>query len=373
MENDLYKKLANHLDNLPGGFPSTESGVELRILRKLFTPEEAALAVHLSLIPEESKVLAHRAKMGVEETSLLLENMAKKGLILNFVQKNQPTTYMAAQFIIGIWEYHVKSLDEELIRDMEEYDPVLLKEAWKVPQMRTIPVNRSIKSDLEVMTYEMAEQLVDQHQQFAVAPCICREKQALLGKGCDYPRESCLIFGFAADYYQRNNFGRAISKEEVLEILKKADEAGLVLQPGNAKETVFICCCCGCCCGVLRDLKRYPKPASRVVSAFQAELNSDTCTGCGICVKRCQMDALSLEDGHAVLDLDYCIGCGLCVPTCKSDSLKMVRKSPTGETKMPSNIKDNLLRLGKERGKLSLPKLIQIQVKSKLDRILASK
>ena len=81
MEKDIYQKLAHHLDNLPGGFPPTENGVELRILRRLFSPEEAELALHLTLIPEEPRVIARRTKLGIEEAAHRLEEMAGKGLI----------------------------------------------------------------------------------------------------------------------------------------------------------------------------------------------------------------------------------------------------------------------------------------------------
>ena len=81
MAKDIYQKLAQHLDDLPAGFPSTESGVELRILRRLFSPEEAELAIHLSLFPEESEVIAGRAEIDPEEAAQHLDKMAKKGLI----------------------------------------------------------------------------------------------------------------------------------------------------------------------------------------------------------------------------------------------------------------------------------------------------
>jgi len=69
MAKDVYKKLAERLDNLPGGFPSTRNGVELRILRRLFTPEEAGFALHLNLMPEEVRVIARRAKISQEEAA----------------------------------------------------------------------------------------------------------------------------------------------------------------------------------------------------------------------------------------------------------------------------------------------------------------
>ena len=375
MEKDIYQKLSQHLDNLPGGFPPTQTGVELRILHRLFTPEEAELALHLTLIPEEPRVIARRAKMTTEKASELLEQMAKKGLTFRIVPKGKPSKYMASQYVIGIWEYQVQDLDVELIRDMNEYIPSLFDvETWeKVPQLRTIPVGRSIKAELAVLPYEKAEELVRAQEKFLVAPCICRREHKMVGKGCKKPEESCLVFGLGADYYQRNGLGRVIDREEALNILKKADKAGLVLQPSNAQKIINICCCCGCCCQVLKNLKRYPKPANLFSTPFVANSNSDTCEGCGVCVDRCQMEALRLADEVAALDMDRCIGCGLCVSTCPTHSITLVRKPAVDQARVPKNIIEASIKLGKERGKLSNLGLVKMNLKSKLDRLLASK
>ena len=94
MENDLYEKLARHLDELPGGFPPTESGVELRILRRLFNEDEAELALHLTLIPEEPRVIARRAKIKHLEAARRLEDMALKGLLLRVEEIPGTPAYM---------------------------------------------------------------------------------------------------------------------------------------------------------------------------------------------------------------------------------------------------------------------------------------
>ncbi len=373
MVQDVYQKLAHHLDNLPGGFPSTDSGVELRILRRLFTPEEAEFALHLTLIPEEPRVIGRRAKIATKEATKRLEEMAKKGLIFRIVPEGGIPLYQALQYVIGIWEFNVDNLDLELIRDMHEYIPILYnQDVWKkAPQLRTIPVGRSITPQMEILSYEMAEELIDHHKKFVVAPCICRREHEMMGQGCKKPQESCLIFGMGADYYQRNNIGRVIDKKETLEILKKADKAGLVLQPSNAREIINICTCCGCCCQVLKNLKRHAKPASLVSTPFVVAANSETCEGCGVCEKRCQMNALKLEDETGRLDTDQCIGCGLCVSTCPTNSLTLVRKPESEQHQVPADLIKASIKLGQERGKLGTFNLVQMQLKSKLDRLLA--
>jgi NAD-dependent dihydropyrimidine dehydrogenase PreA subunit len=373
MTHKIYKKLARHLDNLPGGFPSTESGVELRILEKLFSPEEAQFALYLSLIPEEAHVIARRAGVAVEDAARRLSSMALKGLINRMDAEGKPPLYLAAQYAIGIWEAQVNTLDEDLARMMEEYGPTLIREAWKKPQLRTIPVNRSLAGELKVMTYENAEELLRDVKKCVVAPCICRKERKLLGQGCDKPMETCLVFNSAATYYLRNGLGREISRAEALDVLKQADEAGLVLQPTNAKKVVNICCCCGDCCGVLRVLKTFPKPADMVSSAFSAVTDPEKCTGCGICEERCQMDAVRLIDGTASVDADRCIGCGLCVSTCPTQAVTLIRKAEADQSEIPRNVVASWMELGRSRGKLKPSRLAIMQVKSKVDRLLATK
>ncbi len=242
MANDIYDKLAEHLDSLTGGFPRTESGVEIRILKRLFTPDDAKLAIHLTQIPEGARVVARRAKIPVEEASRRLEEMFKTGLISGIYPKDKPPLYMALQFVIGIWENQVNRLTRELIQDVQEYLPFYNKKNVEVgvPQLRTIPVGKSIGAKTEVMPYERAEELVKNHKTFAVANCICRQEKRIMGEGCDKPEESCLTFGMAAKIMVRAGRGRFISMDESLEILRRAEDAGLVLQPSNAKRAINI-------------------------------------------------------------------------------------------------------------------------------------
>ena len=122
---EVYENLAKHLDDLPGGFPATDSGVELRILKRLFTTQEAEVAQKLSMMPEPSSAIAERLDMVESDLAQMLESMSKKGLIFS-LHKGGQNLYMAAQFVVGIWEYHVNDLDEELIEDCNEYFPHLM-------------------------------------------------------------------------------------------------------------------------------------------------------------------------------------------------------------------------------------------------------
>jgi ferredoxin len=349
--------------------------VELRILRKLFTPEEAELAVHVTLIPEEAYVIAHRAGLSQDAAADRLAAMAQKGLIFCVHRENRAPRYQAAQFAVGIWEYQVNKMDEAFVRDMEEYWPIFFDmDLWQAaPQLRTIPVRESVRVEHEIMDYERAEALIREQSAIAVAPCVCRQDREIAGEPCDKPLETCLSFGSGADYYVHNGMGRAVTQEEALSIIRQANEAGLVLQPSNSKTATFICCCCGCCCGVLRNIKAQPHPAELVASPFEATLDVEACVGCGVCVDRCQMDALALTDGVAALDPDRCIGCGLCVTTCPTGALTLMRKPPSKQRPVPRDITQTMLKVGQARGKLGPSDLVKLLAQSKKDRLLARK
>lgn len=347
---DVYQRLAKHLDKLPGGFPATESGVELRILRRLFTPEEAELALHLTMLPEPVDKIAERCGAAPEDISDQLYEMSRKGLLMR-AKRHDEYRYSANQYVVGMWEYQVNRLTPELVKDMNEYIPTLFEpEVWKqAPQLRTIPIQASLEVGRKVLAYEQAEELVRQQTQIAVAPCICRREHKMVGEGCDKPEESCLVFGRGTDYYLENGLGRAIDVEEALEILERAEEAGLVLQPSNSQRIVNICTCCGCCCQVLQSIKRHPQPASIVASSFYAEVDTTECIACEDCVERCQMDAITVDD-VAVIDLDRCIGCGLCVTRCPTEGIHLVRKAEESVQPVPRTFGHALLNLTKVRG-----------------------
>lgn len=370
---NIYRHLADHLDRLPGGFPKTDSGVEIKILEKLFTPEEASLAVHLTLLDEKPNVIAYRAGITEEQAKLLLEQMAARGLIFYTPEPDGSTSYMAAQFVVGIWEMQVGFLDKEIVELFDAYRPYLFhRELWKqVPQLRTIPVEESIDGDLRVMPHEKARELIRDKSDFVVTPCICRIEKGIEGTACSKPLETCISFGSEAGYYSAGGFGRRATREEVMEILDLADKKGLVVQPSNGKEITWICCCCGCCCGVLRTLKAFPNPGEYTASAFSLSVNSDLCDGCRICLKRCQMDALRITESGVIWNKNRCIGCGLCVTTCKTGALQLVRKPESEQPVIPKDIVDASIKTLKIRGKARLPDLALMVLRSKMDRFRA--
>ncbi|MGD8251432.1 MAG: 4Fe-4S binding protein [Desulfobacterales bacterium] len=349
---DVYRQLATHLDNLPGGFPPTESGVELRILRRLFTPEEANIALGLTLMPEPVPVIAGR--MGRDEASLgaILGDMSHKGLIFRMTKRGQ-TLFSAAQFVIGIWEYHLNDLDPDLIRDVNEYLPHLSREIWTktdTKQTRVVPIGKTLSAEMTVTPYELAEEIIRQQSKIVVQPCICRREHRMVGKGCEYPMDVCLSFGSGAYYYEENGLGRPISQDEAIEVLRTAQEAGLVLQPGNAQRPSNFCMCCGCCCQILKNMKRLEQPAKVVHSNYFAEVSAEDCIACETCSERCHMDAITVAE-TAHVDTDRCIGCGVCVPSCPTEAMALRQKAEENRYVPPRNTIETYMRIGRERGK----------------------
>ena len=348
MSEEIYQKLRERLDNMHGPFPATPGGVEIKILKKLFTPEEANIAVHLSHLPEPVSAIADRVGMDESALEKKLDSMALQGSIMR-ARLGDKSFYFAIPFVVGVYEFHLNSLDRELAELIEEYMPHLHRK-WNVSrtkQMRVIPVASSVPAKLKIEPFLQARELIKSSDKLAVAECICRKEKGLLGHKCERVHETCLTLGNGADLYITNSMGRKISREEALKILDLAEENALVLCPSNAQDITNICCCCSCCCGVLQSLKAQPKPAAEIDSAFQARIDKDLCSGCGECMERCQMEAIKEGDEYEV-NLDRCIGCGLCVSTCPTEAITLVMKPE--QVVPPKGYLDTSIAILKERG-----------------------
>lgn len=332
--NDVYQRLAEFLDTLPHRYPlHTESGIELKILKHIFTPEEAEWVMKLKPLPESAEEIAERIGEDPEETEQTLYDMSKRGLLFR-TGKQGGYRYMASAFLVGIIEFQMNRMTPALVKDMEEFSPVLYEATWmkgETRDLRTIPVGESVSPDSEIMPYESAEEVIKSARYIAISDCMCRRMTALLDKACDRPMETCFHFGSSTHYFVENGLGRYITQEEALAILKKGVEAGLVCQLGSSQNPNALCMCCGCCCGVLIELKKhYAKPSEMVNSSFLARVDPDECTGCEICIDRCQMDAIRVDD-VAEVDPDRCIGCGLCALACPTEAIRVYRKDKEKE------------------------------------------
>ncbi len=327
MSDDVYTRLREFMDTLPAGYPATPTGVEIKILKKLYSPEEAELTMKLKDAPEEVPVIADRIGMDASELGQKLEDMALKGLIFR-TRDGENRLYQAFQFIVGIYEFQLNNIDKEFAELFEAYLPYigLSMATKKTRQMRVIPLESSIESTPAVAPYNKVRDLVREQETICVAQCMCRKEQALLGNPCDRPQEICLGFGDFAKYYIDNKMGRQIDVDETLKLLDLAEESALVLTPTNTQKLEAICCCCPCCCPGLKFNKMAKRPADHIQSYYEAKIDADLCSACGTCMDRCQMDAIREGDEVSEIIDGRCIGCGLCVPTCPEDAISMILK-----------------------------------------------
>jgi len=354
MGETIYEKLREHLDSLPTGYPKTQSGVELKILEKLFSEEEAEMACRLQPIPETGEQVAQRLGRDPKGVTDLLYRMSKKGLILRLKLKGIDH-YMATMFVVGILEYQVGRIDREMAKYFDDY----MNEAFEkemilpqTPQLRVVPVQESLQASLEVQPYDELRKILESQKTIVLADCICRKKSALLGHPCSKPLESCFVFGALGEYYVENGIGRRVTLEEAREVLRKNEEAGLVPSPANAQKVGGMCSCCACCCGVLKAIKLHPHPSSRVKSNYFARVDETLCAGCEACLERCQMEAILMKEDRATIDLKRCVGCGLCVTTCPTKALSLRPKDPQEIYVPPASPMETYMRIAKERGKI---------------------
>jgi ferredoxin len=325
MSDKPYHQLREFLDTFPLGFPRTASGVEIKILKKLFTHEEAELAVRLSPVPEAAAKIAQRTGFNQDKLVEKLESMSKKGLIFR-LQREGKTFYNAAPFMIGLYEYSVKKIDDELAGLFKEYyDSAYQKEmgASNIPGFKVIPVEETIAADMVLLPYHKIKEDIRAARKIAVADCVCRKEAHLTGNGCDAPLETCLSFGVAAEYYIDNGLGREITAEEAITIIGQADQAGLVHAGANAKHLSNICNCCPCCCASLKGITQSGHARHKFMNAlFAARIDAAECTGCEQCLERCPAGAISV-DHVAVVDDGKCLGCGLCAGTCPTEAIQL--------------------------------------------------
>ena len=353
---DVYERLRERLDMFPEGFPKTESGVELEILRHLFTPDEAEIMLHLRPFPpENAATIAERAGKDKTELAETLYEMSKKGLIMRYKAPDDQLYYALMPWVVGIWELQLNNLTQENIKLYEKYfeeGMVPSQRNRKLGMLRVIPVEKEIEGSTEIQPYEKVSQIIESHTRFAVADCICRKEARMLGQGCDKLLEACMSFGPSADFYIDNGLGREISKEEARKILVKAEENGLIhCSTNSAGNKAFICNCCGCCCKVMANITKYGNPQAIVTSNYYAIKDQETCTDCGTCVERCHVSAVRTENDHSVIDRDTCVGCGLCASACPTGSITMVHKSPQEASPAFSGAKALLQAMAKETGK----------------------
>lgn len=350
-----YERLQKHLDGLPVGFPKSESGIEIAILRKIFDPEEAEMAAKVQVGPETVEAFGQRVGMEYQKAEEWLERMASKGQIFR-MKKDGNTRYNAVPFLPGIWEYQLGKVDHELAEMMEKYfDQGLGKvlSAGNIPLFRILPVEENIPVGMEIMPYQKVKELIRSQSTIALADCICRKEKRLTGQKCDHIDDVCLVFSHGARYYVEKGFARFITTEEAIEVLDRSEKDGLVHSPVNAQHPMGLCNCCGCCCGILRGITQHHLPVSKVVrSDFYCVSDTEVCCSCEQCIERCQVKAIQMQDNVAIVDRSQCIGCGLCVSTCPMGALRLVQSPADTLSPPPVTTSALFMQLAAEKSRL---------------------
>jgi H+/Na+-translocating ferredoxin:NAD+ oxidoreductase subunit B len=338
MSEDVYVRLAEHLDKAIAGVPMSPTLIE--ILRILYPGEEAEVACSLSIY--ENWTLADCERANPDKAGRLeeiLAAMARRGTVLTEQKPGRDRIYRLLPVIVGFAE--VPFLDGEDTAEKRALAPLwkkyveedLARELERgLPLIRVVPIAESLEDEGEVLPSDALEQKLEEASFMAVGHCPCRQIGAYTGAGCERDTENCMHFGSLGRYIVEQGIGRQIGKDEALRILRKATEDGLVHVCDNVQGSLHtICNCCPCCCAfLLVKLAGGYDTVSR--SNYVARVDPEVCTACAVCEDRCPVNAITVGD-FARVNEDICIGCGVCTPTCGGDGAIMLRVR--SETKPP--------------------------------------
>lgn len=355
MTDDVYRRLAKRLDDLPNGFPPAEDGVELKILEKIFSPQDAETALLLKAFPEDAATVAERLGRPVADMEATLNAMAEKGQIgcANWGGKR---FYLLMPFVVGIYEFQMYRIDAELAELCERHWPTLQRAigGFAPALARVVPVNTPIDNKSDILAYEDVKKMIGGAQSFHVHECICRKERHLTGHDCDQPLEVCL--SFSTEPRRPGDFslgGRDIGREEAFSILDDAERRGLVHNAFyNTRTGHFgLCNCCPCCCGLLRGVRELDAPFLLARSSYAAHIDGAACSACGICAHdRCPVGAIEEDNGTFRVNDDRCIGCGVCASACPTGAISLTTRQDSERELPPENILEWLYRRAQSRG-----------------------
>jgi ferredoxin len=294
----IFRKLGQKIDNLPMRAPWNEAFYQ--ILKELYSEKEADVIVKMPYGLSDLNRIARVTKYESSELQKILEGLCSKGLVMD-LWSNDAYHYMPSPMMIGIFEFTMmrtgESVDSKAMAHLfhsylNAEDGALytanLKKGQKVSVMRALPHWNAIDSSeyMEVLDYEKAASIIESSEKFSAGICSCRHEKLHIGeKECDVPLEKCSSFNHGADYLIRHNLAN----------LAQSIEMKLVLCADNIKRNItFICHCCKDCCNALAGISKFGYPNTVVTSTFIAQIDPDTCIGCGKCAKACPIDAIQM-------------------------------------------------------------------------------
>lgn len=376
-DEEVYESLIGNLRNWIFGLP--ESELLLPLLRMRVTPDEAEFLSGFPHRPTTLEELAGIYGKPPEELQAFMRPIMDKGLIYRVegksaVRYSLPDSVFMFYRMPG-WRGKDDAWNRELAPMLNRYyieDMGAEFIGHPTKGLRAIPVAHTVEDTRRIIPYEDVLGFVEREDYHTVSFCACRHRHKLDPgfEGCTHEMENCLHFGRLGKYIVQNDMGREISPDETREILERAAESGLVHGISNTREGMdTICNCCSCCCLFLEPVKNIPPHLrGHQRSNYVLEMNHDTCKACGLCARRCPMDALELKekedasgddgDGRKSQARDtkvvehrpeMCIGCGVCVYKCPTQSLRLVRRET--EEDIPANMSEAGYRFLSERGR----------------------
>jgi NAD-dependent dihydropyrimidine dehydrogenase PreA subunit/biotin operon repressor len=364
-----YRLLQQRLDHNVTGAP--ESPTFMKILRLLFSPEEAELARRLPGQPTSLDVLSR--KLGIPQAALgdKMTEMAQRGLVVDFEHDGQ-RYFSLPPVAIGFFEFtFMRARDDlpmaELAHLFEEYMLEDDRFARSVFQGQT-QLGRSLvreealseEDHTEILDWERASHIVRSASAVGVSLCACRHLANHLGRACDRPQQTCLSLNYAAEMLIRCGLAQPITTDQAMRILGECKEIGLAQTGDNVQRKVtYICNCCGCCCGMIEAIKTFDIRNAIVTSNWIMEVDLSRCKGCGSCARVCPVEAIEItqerEGGRkrkwAVRDETLCLGCGVCYSACKNGGITMKPRAQRVFT--PETIFDRIVSMAIERGRLA--------------------
>ena len=359
---DIYIRLANHLENLVMGYPYNEALLDL--LKEMFDPVEAqvALAIPSDLFPLEVvdlETIASNSDLPKEKVSEALESLSSRNIIFTGTTRSGAAGYSLLQVGYGMpqtffWGGRKDDHSRRMARLILKYFSV--KTTQKVyggsatKSYKYSPANLAVDVPLQgVMPQEQMGPIVDGATKIALAHCPCRMTASLLGRtDCQHSLEVCIKYDQMAEFVISKGLAREISKDEAKHILANCEKEGLVHMVDNAQgEIKHTCNCCGHYCWNVGIIRRRKIPRDTLMAVyFTRETNTDGCIGCGACEEICPVDAVRTVDDKAEVDLNWCIGCGVCAVSCPTGAISVRRRS---EMAAPENFTDLYQRIRRER------------------------
>ncbi len=354
-DQEIYQRFIDYLNNPVFGF--TESEHMMPMIRSFITPEEAELMTGFPTTDTSLDEIAAMKQMDPADLAPKVEALCRKGLVYEAIHEDSSLyrLVLAPEMFLRMTYWDGK--DEEPTRTMAPHANKYYMDGWwdqakpfPHPQLRALPINQTVESGKTILPFEDVLKVVDKYEYYSVSHCPCRQRHKLDPdyRESPFPSEVCLHFDELGRYCVKHGHGREITKEETLEILKKAADAGLVHGLENQTENPETICNCDLeYCTFFKPHHQLDFEKSLDQSNYQVEVTPETCKACGLCIRRCPMDAIQMKFSTratnkyrkaVVVDTELCIGCGVCVHKCKTKSITLTRREET--TQPPKSARD---------------------------------